>query len=185
MNVRFTRMPGADIIIMMHVSRKGGLFLRSFRFEGTRKLMNALLLTPLFDSFEVMNAYVRSYAVFSIECPGRADTGEVSPPPLWKQIRPVMTDILKGTKKPQQIKLVLKLSEKYTGAVLRRSGSSIESEQIAGLYLNILYRCEDDNESVTGTTGTSLKIFTPDRSLEQTWDSMVETLLLREDIPFE
>ncbi len=159
--------------------------MRSFRFEGTRKLMNSLLLTPLFDQFEVMSAYVRSYAVFSIEPTPRDEEDKTPSPPLWKQLRPLMTDILKGTRKPQQIRLVLRLSEKNTLAVLRRSGSSLEAEQIAGLYLNIQYRCADENESVTGTTGTSLKIFTPDRSLEKTWDAMVEALLLREDIPFE
>ena len=146
--------------------------------------MNALLLTPLFDSFETVSVFVKSYALFSVEAPGATIPGENAAAPSWKQIRPVLVDILKGNKKPEQMKLVLKLSEKNTAEVLRRSGAVLEPEQIGGLFWNILYRSEDEKETVTGTTGTSLKIFTPDRSLEKTWDAMAEAILIREEIPF-
>ena len=154
--------------------------MRSFTFAGSKKLMNALLLTPLFDSFETASLTIRTYCLFSAE-----PSGEDAPYPLWGKMRPVATELLRGNKKPDQIKLVLKLSGEDTEKVLDSSGADIAPEAVGGLFLNILYRCENDLETLTATTGISLKAFSLDRSLENFWDKMIESFFEKHDFPLK
>ena len=154
--------------------------MRSFIFAGSRKLMNALLLTPLFDSFETASLTIRSYCLFTAEPVPDGD-----PYPLWGKMRPVATELLRGSKKPDQIKLVLKLSGEDTAKVLAGSGADIAPEEIGGLFLNIHYRCENDVETLTATTGVSLRTFSLDRSLENYWDSRIESFFEQHDFPLK
>ena len=154
--------------------------MRSFTFAGSKKLMNALLLTPLFDSFETASLTIRTYCLFSAE-----PSGEDAPYPLWGKMRPVATELLRGSKKPDQIKLVLKLSGEDTEKVLAESGADISPETVGGLFLNILYRCDNDLETLTATTGVSLKTFSLDRSLEIFWDKIIESFFEKYDFPLK
>ena len=154
--------------------------MRSFTFAGSKKLMNALLLTPLFDSFETASLTIRTFCLFSAE-----PSGEDAPYPLWGKMRPVATELLRGNKKPDQIKLILKLSGEDTEKVLASSGADIAPEAVGGLFLNILYRCENDLETLTATTGISLKAFSLDRSLENFWDKMIESFFEKHDFPLK
>ena len=46
----------------------------------------------------------------------------------------------------------------------------LNPEDIGALFFNINYA----NEALTVTTGTSVKVFTMDKTLENTWDDTVE-----------
>ena len=65
--------------------------------------------------------------------------------------------------------------------LLSRSGLSFRSEDVFGLYLN----CQFDGEHLLCTTGTSLKIFTLDKSLDHLWDDMVKRFFRQQGIIFE
>ena len=60
------------------------------------------------------------------------------------------------------------------------SGSGIRPDQVKGLYLNITY----DRQKLTCTTGTSLSVFTMDKSLEHTWDERIVQFFRHNQIPF-
>ena len=45
----------------------------------------------------------------------------------------------------------------------------VRAEDVSALFLNVAY----EHETLTATTGTSLKIFTLDKTLEQVWDQTV------------
>ena len=65
--------------------------------------------------------------------------------------------------------------------LLAQSGLSLTREDIFGLYLN----CQFDGEHLLCTTGTSLKIFTLDKSLDHLWDDMVRRFFKQQEIVFE
>ena len=50
---------------------------------------------------------------------------------------------------------------------------------VFGLYLNLQY----DGSHVTCTTGTSLRTFTMDKSLDRVWDEMVTKFFRQQQIP--
>ena len=64
--------------------------------------------------------------------------------------------------------------------LLAQAGIPLQAGDVAGLFLNILYA----EGKISCTTGTSLKIFTLDKSLDRAWDEMVRRYLRQCQIPF-
>ena len=82
---------------------------------------------------------------------------------------------------PLEMKIVFRLSDANAGRLLSQNGIPLTEEDIEGLYLNIRY----DGKGLTCITGTSLKLFTLDRTLELAWDRVTGLFLKRQGIPYE
>ena len=67
-----------------------------------------------------------------------------------------------------------------TKKLLAQTESTFSMQDIGGLILNIRY----DSAGLFCTTAASLALFTMDKSLEQSWDQMVQKFLLKQDIAF-
>ena len=82
---------------------------------------------------------------------------------------------------PLSIKIVLLLSPLNTEKVLKKSGVSLTSNDINGLFLNIRF----DKGSLNLITGISTKNFTLDKTLEHTWDDDLKLFLKHYEIAVE
>ena len=109
--------------------------------------------------------------------PGMAATSRYI---TWQMLQPHMYELIRGKKAPLAFRLVLRLSDENTARVLASSGLSFSVSDVAGLYLNISF----EKGRAFCITGTSLRVFTIDKSLEHTWDELVQRLLHKEKIPF-
>ena len=69
------------------------------------------------------------------------------------------------------MKLVFSLAKEYHGKILDASGMDMDLHQIGGLYIHILY----ENNTLEVITGTSINVFTMDKTLDHYWDKMVLT----------
>ncbi len=67
----------------------------------------------------------------------------------------------------------MQLSPEENETFIRRMKPDFPAEQVAALYLNIRY----ENHAAACVTGTSLKIFTLDKQIEQEWDETVRRYL--------
>jgi len=92
---------------------------------------------------------------------------------LWRKVRPVCFEIIKGRKVPSRFQIVLKLSDRQLDRFLEKAGMQARKNQIGGLFLNIRFL----NKQLSCTTGTALKPFSLDKSLEAQWDDYAMTLL--------
>lgn len=99
----------------------------------------------------------------------------------WASLRPVCFHLIKGKRAPLGFKIILRLSAANVEKLLQTSGLSYSPADIDGLYMNIRY----EKGSLTLVTGTSMKTFTLDKSLENEWDAMVKRILKHNEIPFE
>ena len=72
------------------------------------------------------------------------------------------------------------LSPEENETFIRRMKPDFPAEQVAALYLNIRY----ENHAAACVTGTSLKIFTLDKQIEQEWDETVRRYLKKLQIPY-
>lgn len=54
-------------------------------------------------------------------------------------------------------------------------------DDIFGLFVNFQY----DGKNLTCTTGTSLKTFTLDKSLDHIWDELIQKFFKQQQIPYE
>ena len=142
----------------------------SLRIADTKNFMTKLLAGDTFDTFLFSEGSVTTFTTFSIDGTWHPEYfKEEEHVMTWKLIRPILYDIIKGKHTPVQMRIVLKLADYNVDALLKQSELSLTKEQVDGLFLNLTYA----KDEVSITTGTSLKIFTLDKSLDRVWDDMV------------
>ncbi len=166
--------------------------MRSFKIEEVREFMMHLLRQDTFDTFLMTEAVITTFATFSIdgayhkeffdttENETEDEAGADLPYATWQMIRPHMDSLIRGKHSPLGFRIVLRLQGYNVEKLIAQAGIDLRPEDVAGLYLNIRY----DNSGVTCITGTSLKTFTLDKTLEHTWDDMVGKLFQSKKIPF-
>ncbi len=91
----------------------------------------------------------------------------------WSKIRNICFEIIKGKKVPTKMKLVLGLSKVHYPDVIKKCGVSYTPADLGGFYLHINY----EHDTIQLITGTTLNLFTLDKSLDQYWDHTMETFL--------
>ena len=89
--------------------------------------------------------------------------------------------IIRGKRTPLSFKLIFGLSESNIEKLLKQQKLSFTPADVQGLYLNIKY----DGTHLTCITGTSMNIFSLDKSLEQAWDKMVQKFFTQKQIDYE
>lgn len=164
--------------------------MRSYQIQDIRDFMKKLLIAETFDTFLLSEASITTYAAFHIDGTfhpeylgsdaAEALTTEQCGYTLWKRIRPFFFELTKGKNTPLNFHLVFRLAPHNVEHLLRQSGVSFHSEDVDGLFLNIHY----DGTHLNCVSGTSLRIFSLDKSLEHAWDSMLEKFFKQKEIPF-
>ena len=91
----------------------------------------------------------------------------------WGSIRHICFEIIKGKNAPLKFKITLKLPNSYIEKMLTSVDTNIEASQVLGMYIHINY----ENNKLNVITGTSLSIFTMDKSIDKFWDKQITTLL--------
>ena len=162
----------------------------SLQIEDIKSFMNKLLLKPDFDAFLLVEGTITTCNTFHIDGeikPGYYTKEEEEALGLlgrrfsrWQELRPFCLDLIKGKRTPLSFRFTFRLSRENTEKLLTQTGSSFSLEQVDGLLLNLRY----DETGLVCTTGTSLKLFTMDKSLEHAWDQMVQKFLLSQELIF-
>ena len=162
----------------------------SMQIQDVKSFMNKLLLKNVFDAFLVMEGSIITYNTFHID-------GHLQPDfyskeeqeelglssrrfSRWQDLRPFCLDLIKGKHTPLGFRFTFQLSPENTEKLLAQTNSSFSPSDINGLILNIRY----EGNTLFCTTGTSMCLFTLDKSLEQAWDQMVQKFFLQQDISF-
>lgn len=87
----------------------------------------------------------------------------------WSEIKGYVFQLIKGHKKPKYLRLVFSLDDGALKAL---------DENAAAAFLNLSY----ENNRVTGTTGTSQKGFSLDKSLDISWEDMIKRFFKKNEI---
>ena len=88
----------------------------------------------------------------------------------WKDIKQTVYDYIRGKRLPIAFKIILMFNRENINRLLEMNHLPVSSEDVGALFLNVVY----EHETLSVTTGTSLKIFTLDKTLEQEWDDTVK-----------
>lgn len=162
----------------------------SLHILDVKGFMAQLLLRDTFDRFYLTEASITTFGTFFIDGHLQKDyySSEeleneefAQPYSYWKQVRPFCLELIKGKKTPLNFKIVFQLSASNTEKLLKQSGASLTFPDIGGLYLNLHY----NGKNLNCVTGTSLNLFTMDKSLEHAWDEMVRKFFRAKEIPAE
>lgn len=112
---------------------------------------------------------------------GAADSPVVQKKASWKELKPFCLSIIKGKKPPLSFKIVLELPRDEVALLIARSGMNIKETDVFGLFLN----CQFQSGIITLISGSSLRIFTLDKSLDQAFDMMLRDFLTHQEIEYE
>ncbi len=161
----------------------------SLKINDVKAFMSSLLVQNIFDNFLLSELHINTFNHFEItgalnEDYYSNDELEILDErkySLWSEIKPIAYSLLKGNKLPLSIKIVLLLSPLNTEKVLKKSGVSLTSDDINGLFLNIRF----DKGSLNLITGISTKNFSLDKTLEHTWDDDLKLFLKHYEIAVE
>ena len=146
----------------------------ALKIEEQKSFTSGLFLGDLFDRFLVREVNITTFNSFTID--GRVRHGYYSDEELeenqieefsaWKVLKPFCFSLIKGKRLPESFRIV----ENYV--------PGMSPDSVGGLYLNVLY----ENNEMTVVTGTSLNIFTMDKTLEREWDESVKEFLKKHDV---
>ena len=158
------------------------------KMTKTGIFMKRLLTDTLFDEYLLAEASIVTYNTFSIDGRIKKDffgddaidsiNNEFS---LWKDIRPICYELIKGKHTPLSFKFVLYLSNDASKALIEASGITSVSPDQVKFGLNIKYQ----DGLVSLITGCSYQTFTLEKEAELIWDKSVKAFLSKENVGFE
>lgn len=160
----------------------------SLKITEVKSFMAKLLANNIFDEFILKELEIQTFTGFSIS--GQLNeaffTGEEmeerngNNAVLWSETKGIAFSIIKGSKTPLSMKIVFQLPDRYVTELVQRLGR-LRKEDVGGLYLNIRF----EKGELHIITGTAIKTFTLDKTLEQEWDAWVRGFLKDRHLPFE
>lgn len=161
----------------------------ALRLPDIRTTTNKLFAAEDFDAFLVSEVSLSTFCSFQID--GRIPSDYYSEEEqtslidkqtiAWKQLRPLMYQLIKGNRLPGQFKIVFRLNGHNVDKFIKQTGLPYSAADIGGLFLNIRYQ----NGNISAYTGTSLNIFDLSKQLDHEWDRMVKGFFKQRQIPFE
>ena len=163
----------------------------ALQVQDIKNFMSKLLIGTDFDAFWLSEATVTTSITYTLDGllhPDFFDTQEAEllqaegrEYTLWKDIKPFCFSIMKGKKTPLHFKIVFLLSRKNVEKLLQDHPLGLTTEDIFGLFVNFQY----DGTHLTCTTGTSLKTFTLDKTLDHVWDDLIQKFFKQQKIPYQ
>lgn len=187
----------------------------SLKLTGTKNFMTHLLLSDTFDNFLFIEGEIVTFNTFTIDgyiqkafyesgtgdensSPGETARTDSIPQTaagtahgnstavsydyaLWKQLRELCFSMIRGKRTPLSFKFIFSLSPDNIAKLIQQKNLDFKASDVQGLYLNIRF----DGNVLQCITGTSLKTFSMDKSLEREWDAMVPRFFDKKGLQFE
>ncbi|MCR5368801.1 DUF5721 family protein [Eubacterium sp.] len=147
----------------------------SENIENVKGLVSRLLSDEIFAnmllySLEVKNAYLTEVSgKMNKEFFDSSEEAGAEEYIRWSDVRELFFQSIKGSRLPLKFKIVLLADSLLIEKIGEAAEIQNASGNIASLGVNIYY----DRNGLSITSGTSLKLFTMDKSVEKCWDEWV------------
>ena len=165
--------------------------MRAFKIKNLKNFMNQLLLSDTFDYFSVSEISITTFVTFTIDGSLHPDFYDSETAAhlkkagksqvRWSGVKSWCYSVIRGKRTPVSFRFIFLLPEDRARTLCESCGAPVEPENIAGLFLNIQY----GSGGLLVTTGTSLKVFTMDKTLEHAFDDAIRRFLLNHEIDFD
>ena len=165
--------------------------MKAFKIPEVKDFMSKLLLKNTFDRFCLFELSLTTNITYTIDGSLHPDFYDTAEAELiktrkqshitWDEVRPFCFSLIKGKQTPLYFKIVFQLNKDSVNHLLAKHRLSLKEDDIFGLYLN----CQFDGTFLTCVTGTSLRYFTMDKSLDYIWDDIITEFFRKQQIRFE
>ncbi|NLL01080.1 MAG: hypothetical protein GX271_10525 [Clostridiales bacterium] len=161
----------------------------SLKIEEVKTFMGMLLANTMFDELILKEMELQTFTNFHVsgqfhenffsqeELEERGKEKAV----LWGEIRGIAFSIIRGQKSPLLMKIVFQLPSDQSDKLVESLGGRIRSEDVGGLFMNIRF----EKNELHIITGTAIKTFSLDKTLEIEWDRWVKGFLSSRGIIYE
>ena len=154
-----------------------------------RSFMAHLLIRQTFDDFCLSEGFLTTFCTFTIDGSWQRaflDPEEKDPAcdrkyVAWSEVREYFLSLIRGRHTPLNFKFVFLLPEDKKISLLEEGGIKIDPAEINGLFLNISFR----DGHLLLTTGSSMRTFSMDRSVDRLWDTYIEEMLKEKGLAAE
>lgn len=161
----------------------------SLKILDVKSFMSSLLIQHVFDDFLLVdldistfnNFHLSGYINKSFYTDEEVENLEDREYSRWKEVKPIAFNLVKGSKIPLSFKIVFLLSANNSRNIIEKDGIPIHYTDVNGLFLNVKF----ENGILNLITGTSLKTFTLDKTLENEWDDYMRKYLKKLSIAVE
>lgn len=161
----------------------------ALQIQEVKAFMSSLLIHNVFDDFLLSELDILTFNHFHIE--GKRNKEWYTEEELellgekeyssWADIKPIAFQLIKGNKTPHAFKIVFILNKVDLKDILEKNNINIRLEEINGVFVNLKY----EKEKLSLITGTSVKVFTMDKTLDREWDESMKAILRSKQIEFE
>lgn len=157
--------------------------MQTIEILDVKPFMQLLFQTESFDTYEFVSAELHTDMFYSID--GHINQNFFSAEEIelhrlenhsylpWCMTREKVFLLIRGKKTPSLLKIVFKISESQLQSIVSETNSSLNPNDIDGLFLNISFQ----NNKLNVICGISYKIFTLDKELESEFFDKIITFL--------
>lgn len=150
--------------------------MKNFEIEDAKEFIESLKSNEKYDSFYLYEARIKGrldYYISGKQNPDYFDSDDKSSIDeyiSWGDVKNSIFGLFDEEKLPNSFKIILMFNRDNIERLISMNKLSINLSDVSALMYNIYL--EDGKLYIT--TGTSLKIFTLDKTLEQLWEDTVE-----------
>ncbi len=165
--------------------------MKTYQISNLKDFMNKLLLSDVFDCFLLEEGTIVTANAFQIDGHIQKNfyTKEEQEDPvlcpydfsLWKNVRPLCFQLIKGKRTPLSFKFILLLFPGHMARILEQGGFQDNGSLVKYFTLAIRF----DGTNATLTTGLSTNTFLMDKMPEQLWDDAFCKFLDKRQISWE
>lgn len=155
--------------------------MKSFEIEDIKTFMNTLLCDTKYDSFYMYETRLKTSLDYYIngsinkEFFDSDEEREIVEDFIsWGKVKNTLFSLIKGKRLPISFRIILMFNKGNIEKLIEMNNLPYSPDNVSSLSFNIYY----ENEKLSVTTGTALKTFTMDKSLEHVWDDTVEKYYL-------
>lgn len=164
--------------------------MKAYHISDLRNFMNQLLLTDSFDYFLLEEGTIITANTFILdghihkEFYSKEEQEDEQLCPynfsLWKDIRPLCFQLIKGRRTPLSFKFVLLLIPEHMERILQ-NGDFTTHQLVKAFTLTVKY----DGTAATLITGISTHSFLMDKTPEQLWDNAFVKFMEKKQLVWE
>jgi hypothetical protein len=161
--------------------------MKNYEIDDIKKFMNELFNSTRFDSFYLYEARLKTSLEYFIggrlnhEFYSADDYGddektddEAQEYVYWKDVKHTLFELMKGKRLPLSFKFILMFNRDNITRLIEMNNLAINPENVGALFYNINY----SDGKLQVITGSSIKVFSLDKSLDNIWDDTVERYYL-------
>ena len=155
--------------------------MKAIEIDNVKKMVEMLLSSDFFGEMLLYKAEVRG--AYDISMDGNINPDFFDSDDLavhekeisegyvtWANSRNLFYQALRGKNLPISFNITLIVPKSDNEKILKKYNENIDVSDLSSLSLNVIY----DREKMIVTSGTSMKFFTMDRSIEMIWDDIVQ-----------